>query len=232
MSDFWDILGTSLNRFKFGFQGAQVKAKGTGLEVKNSADTASAFLEALLFATVGDDFELNSDAANTGADFKFTIRRPSTGMTQAITLVMPAGTPTTGQAITVASVAAGVITLAYTTIAAGTDKAVNDKTALAFGTPSPLTMLTLPANAEVQEVFVIIRTQFDGNPTLSVGIAGTVSKYAPTNAFDLLQPPSTRMSWSANNASVGTAENIIATYSAGGSTVGAADIYLVHVQPI
>lgn len=231
MGVFRDIVGILGGKLQLGIGGAHVKSNAGAIESRNAADAAYAAIRASLFATYGDDFELNSGAAGAGADWKFTLRRPSTGMTHAITVVYPSGDPAVGQALTVASFAANVITLQWTTVAAGTDKVVVDTTSLAFGTASPAALFTAPANAVCRSVKVIIDTAFNGAPTLSVGIAGTASKYMGSTQVDLTAAAGTVFEVDPGLAAVGTTEALIATYAAGAATAGAARIEYAYCIP-
>ncbi len=231
MSGWKDLIGTVLGKLQLGIGGPFVKGNAGVVEARNAADNAYASLRAALVATYGDDFELNAGAAGSGADWKMSIRRPSTGMTHALIFVYPSGDPAPGQALTVASLVGDVVTLQYTTIAAGTDKMVVDTTSLAFGTASPVAMFTKPANAVVALQQVVIDTPFDGTPSLSIGITGTTSKYMASTHVDLTAAAGTVFEVNPGlPAEVGT-EALIATYSAGGATVGAARILTHYVIP-
>ena len=231
MGVFRNLLGTSLSKFQIGVGGPQFKNNSGSMEVRNAADSAYALIRSALFATYGDDFELNSGATNSGADWKFTFRRPSTGMTHALTVVFPSGDPAVGQALTVASFASNIITLQWATIAAGSDKVVVDTTSLAFGSTSPVSMFTLPANAVVRKVKVIIDTAFNGAPSLSIGVSGTTSKYMPSTAVDLTYAAGTVFEYDPGLVADGTTNALIATYSAGGASAGAARIEVDYCIP-
>lgn len=233
MGMFSNLLGTSETKFRIGLTGPTVKQEsGTEASIRNTADSAYATLRALLYKTFGNDFELNSGAAGSGPDWKMTLRRPSTGMTLDVVFVLPAaGAPTTGQVLSVTSVAAGVITLGYATVPTGTDQVRCDTTSLAFGSSSPVTMFNLPAGAVVRLVSITIDTAFNGTPTVSVGITGTTSKYAPTSAFDLTAAAGTVFQYVPGTQAPGAIEAIIATYSAGGASAGAARIEVEWVIP-
>lgn len=228
---FMDLLGILGSKLQLGIGGPNLKNNSGAIEARNAADNAYAVIRASLHATYGDDFELNSGAAGSGADWKFTLRRPSTGMTHPLTVVFPSGDPTTGQALTVASFTSNIITLQWTTIAAGNDKVVVDTTSLAFGTSSPLSMFTLPANAVVREVRIIIDTAFNGTPSVSIGITGTTSKYMGSTQVDLTAAAGTVFSVDPGLASNGSTENIIATYSAGSASAGAARLEVAYCIP-
>jgi hypothetical protein len=116
-------------------------------------------------------------------------------------------------------------------VAAGSTAAcvTEDTTSLAFGTSSPVTMFTLPANAVVKDVRVVVDTAFDGTPTMSVGVSGTTSKYAGTGDVDLTTAGEYVVS--PGLAADGTTNALIATYSAGGATVGAGRVIVAYSIP-
>lgn len=230
-----DLLGTTGSYLRIGLTGPRLKANGANLELRNAADSAAvdllvATLNAAGINTTADEIVLNSDGAS-GADRKFTLRRPSSGMSADIVVVFPGADPSPGQALTVASFAAGVITLQYSTVAGGTDKVVTDTTTLAFGSTSPLALFTLPANAIVKRVAIVIDTAFNGTPTVSVGISGTTSKYMGSGQVDLTAAAGTVFEVSPGLASVGSTEALIATYAAGSASAGSARILVDYVIP-
>lgn len=233
---FRDIIGTSFASFRLGLGATSLAIKNASSKIRarNAADSADVPLVGSVIAASGDQMQLNEDAAGSGADWLMTLNRPATGMTHALNLTLPSGDPAVGQAVTVASFAGDNIAFQYTTIAAGTDKTVVDTTAIAFGAASPISMFTLPANAIITEVRVIVTTAFNGTPSLSIGITGTLSKYMSATANDLNATNVTvPASYFAHPEldSVGTTEALIATYAAGGATVGAGRILVSYVIP-
>lgn len=228
---FLDLLGTLYSKFQLGLGGPQLKGSSGTVEARNAADNAYATIRAALLEVYGDDIVINAGAAESGADWTFTVTRPSSGMTHNVQVIWPSADPSVGQALTVASFAGDVITLGYTTIAGGAEKIVVDTTSLAFGTSSPLTMYTAPASAVHTMFQVIIDTAFDGTPTMSIGITGTTSKYVGTGSIDLTAPAGTIFEVCPGVAAPGGTENIIATYSAGGATAGAARILGYYAVP-
>jgi hypothetical protein len=87
-------------------------------------------------------------------------------------------------------------------------------------------LFSTPSGAIIEKVQVIIDTQFNGTPTLTVGISGTTSKYMTTTQNVLTDVAGT--GYESNPRLPSTAgEALIATYSAGGASAGAARI-LVH----
>ena len=97
-----------------------------------------------------------------------------------------------------------------------------DSTTLAFDSASPILMFTLPANAVVEDVQVIIDIAFDGAPALQIGIFGNINKYMTTAQVDLTSGAKDRWESTPNEIPVGTTEDIYATYTRGGATVGSA----------
>lgn len=99
-----------------------------------------------------------------------------------------------------------------------------DATSLAFGAVSPLAMFTLPANATLERVRVVIDTAFNGTPTLSVGVSGTPAKYMDSGYIDLTMAAGTVFEVAPSNMPEAGVNALIGTYAAGGASVGAARI--------
>lgn len=231
MASFQDILGTIRTKFQLGLSGPQLKNNSGTIESRNAADTAYAQMRMQLAAIVGDDIVLNEQSTGSGASWKYTLRRPSTGMVHDLTVVMPSGDPAPGQALTVATFASNIVTLQWTTVAAGNDKIVVDTTTLSFGDASPKAMFTNPINSVVREVKIVINTPFTGAPSLSVGVSGTPSKYLASNQVDLTAPSGTVFVVDPGLQSVGTTEALIATYAPNGAGAGAARIEIAYAVP-
>lgn len=233
MGVFRNLLGTSEVTFRIGLAGPTLKrVSGTVLSLRNTADSAYAAMQALKFQTSGNDFELNFGAAGAGADWLYTLSRPTAGMTGAVQLVLPPTlAPAVGQALAITSVAGGVIQTDWATVPTGTDQVRSCTTTLAFGDASPKAMDNTPAGAEMRVVRVIIDTAFDGAPTLSIGIVGTTSKYMPATAVDLTAAAGTVFEYVPATPPAGGAESIIGTYAAGGATVGSARLEFDYVIP-
>lgn len=227
---FRDLLGTTFTKLQIGLgsAGLVLKSASSKMRARNVADSADVPLVGSIIASSGDSIQINEDAVNSGADWPLNIARAATGMTAAVTLTLPATVGSPNQALTTDGSTGA---LAWMTIAGGTDKTVTDTTSLAFGTTSPLTMFTLPANAVVERVRVVVDTAFTGTPSLSVGISGTTSKYLSSTSVDLTAAAATTFEVSPSLPSVGSAEAIIATYSAGGAGAGAARIEVDYVIP-
>lgn len=231
MSRFLDLLGTVKTKFQIGLGGPQLKNNSGVVEARDAADAAYAAISALLVNIYGNDFVLNAGAAESGADWKYTLSRPSTGQTLDLQVVWPAAAPSNGQVLTVSSYAAGVITLGWTTVSGSSNGVVVESTALAFGSTSPVAMFTLPANAVVLKCKVAIDTSFDGTPSLSVGVTGTASKYLGSTQVDLTAAAGTVFEVDPGLAADTSSEDLIATYAAGAATVGAARIIVDYAIP-
>ena len=231
MGKYSDLLGTLQSKFRIGLGGPQVKNNSGVIEARDAADSAYAQMRMLLAAVTGNDVVLNEQSTDSGASWKYTLRRPATGMTHALTVVMPSGDPAPGQALTVASFAGDVITLEWSTVAGGADKLVVDTTTLAFGDASPKALFTLPASNVIPWAQVVIDTAFDGSPSLSVGISGETSKYLSSTQVDLTAVATTVFEVSPGLPAPGGSEALIATYAAGGATQGSARILIAYMLP-
>jgi hypothetical protein len=227
MSLFSDLLGTTKAFFKIGgTTGVRLKNSSGNLLVRNTGDTADAEVTASKINVSGDVIDINSDAAGAGADWKYTIQRPSSGMTAPVTLTLPVDDGTAGQVPTtdgngvLSWVSAGDTSLA--------DKM--DTTSLAFGTSSPAAMFTTGAADIIDRVEVIVDTAFNGTPTMSVGVAGTTSKYMGTTDVDLTAAATTVFEVHPGLPAAG-AEALILTYSAGGASAGAARVVVHYGSP-
>lgn len=217
MALFEKIAGTSATTFQLGIGAVAAMVKWTASKVtlRNKADTNYVGLAAQtvdLYDTAGT--RKVTLALATGAAADTTINFPPDAGTAGYVLRTDGATNTTW-------VAAGS-TVQCASI---------DTTTLAFGTASPQALFTLPANAIVTEVSVIVDTAFAGGTgaTVSVGVSGTASKYVGTGDIDLATASEYLVR--PGLASVGTTEALIATYSAGGATAGSARILVTFSIP-
>jgi len=228
MGLFSDLWGTVKATFQIGIAGVQLKNSSANLLVRNAADSADAQATVSKINISGDTFDINSDAAGSGDDWKYTITRPATGMTAAVELTLPVDNGSPNQVLQTDGDGA----LSWASAASTTDLVHVDTTTVAHNTASPAALLTLPANAVVHQVEVIIDTAFDGSaPTMSVGIAGTTSKYLGTTDVNLKGTAKDRyMTHPGEQASGGT-EDIIATLVPDGSSNGSARIQVYYSTP-
>lgn len=230
MSIFMDIKGTSQSSFQIQKGGPRFKNNSGVLEARNAANTAYVDFLALILRAAGDSLVLNETATLSGSSWKMSISRPTSGMTQSLDFKMPPDYGTNGYVLQTDG--SGNLTwVAQSTPPSVTQKITVDTTTLAFGASSPVAMFTLPANAVVHKVKVIVDTAFDGTPTLDIGITGNTSKYGASSSFDLTSGAGDRWESNPNSAPVGTTEAIIATYVAGGATVGSARIEVDYSIP-
>lgn len=229
---FLDLLGTVYDKLQIGIGSTAnvLKTVSGVLRIRNKGDSADAALVASKVSASGDDIDINEDAAGSGADWKLTLRRPSSGMSEDRVVVFPSGNPTVGQALYVAAYGSNTVELDYLTVAAGSDKDVTDTTTLAFGSTSPVAMFTKPDPAVIQCISVVIDTAFDGTPSASVGITGTTSKYLAATQIDLTAAAGTVFEVNPGLAAA-AGEALIITYSAGGASVGSARFLVTYVEP-
>lgn len=228
MSVFMDLKGTSLTTIQIGKGGPRFKASAGALQAKDAADSAFVDWYAKELFLAGEKLVINNDAAEAAADWKYTLGRPAAGMTENLTLNLP---PTKGNAGELMRTD-GAGNLSFVPPVAG--GMLVDTTNLVFGSGATVTLFTLPANAQVLDVEVIIDTPWDDTGIVEIGLLGTQGKYMGTGDNDL-ENSIAGDSWSAkkNNVPVGITEDLKAYYTAGGAeTVGAARVIVSYVIPI
>lgn len=221
-----DLIGTTGSFFKLGLAGVRLKNSSGNLLVRNSGDTADAEITASKANVSGDVIDINSDAAGSGADWKYTLQRPSSGMTAAVVLTMPVDDGTPNQVL--ATDGSGVLSWVSAASTSAADKC--DTTALAFNSSGTVAMFSTGASDIIDKIQVIVDTAFDGtSPSMSVGISGTVSKYMASTQVDL----TTVGVYEVNpGKSAQGAEALITTFTAGGgATVGAARVLVYYNTP-
>jgi hypothetical protein len=100
-----------------------------------------------------------------------------------------------------------------------------------FGSASTVTVMTLPANAIVDKVSLIVDSVFDGtSPTLTIGLAGG-SGFEYAAASDINLKSADRYDMPSQLAPSGTSGVIQMLYSASGSTTGAARLVVSYSNP-
>jgi hypothetical protein len=226
MSIFSDLLGTTKAYFKLGLTGVRLKNDSGNLAVRNTGDSADAAITASKVNVSGDSIDINSDAAGSGADWKYSFQRPASGMTVAVTLTLPVDDGTPGQILQTDG--SGV--LSWTSAGGSTAACVKiDTTTLAFGDSSPVTMFSTSAADIIERIQVIVDTAFNGtSPTVTVGVAGTTSKYSASTDIDL----KTAGVYEINPGQTAQGlEALIVTYVASGSSAGAARILVYYATP-
>lgn len=226
MSLFSDLKGTSFGSFLLGLTGVRLKNSGGNLLVRNNADNADAEITSAKVNVSGNGITLNSDAAGSGNDWVFNLNR-STSQTQAVTLTLPVDDGSAGQVLQTD----GDGVLSWASAGSTADLVHVNSTTLAFGDSSP-TLFTLPANAVIHKVRVIIDTAFDGTaPSLSVGITGSTSKYMATTQNDLKGTAEDIFESNPGKAPVGASESLLATYVPSSSSAGSARIEVHYSNP-
>jgi hypothetical protein len=226
MAFFPDLIGTTLSYFKIGINGVRLKLSGSNLFIRNAGDTADAELTASKLNASGDDIVINSDAAGSGSDYLYTLRRPST-QTAATVLILPPTMGTAGQVLGTDGTNTSWVS------AASTASCVScDTTTLNYNSASSVAMFTLPANAVVHKVQVIIDTQFSGGtPTASVGYSGSTSAFMGANQLSLTDSAGVIYEANPSVAASGTTTALIITYAAGGASAGSARFLVYYSVP-
>jgi hypothetical protein len=228
MGLFADIWGTVKSTFQISIGGVKLKNNAANLEVMAADGTTPAAITVSLLNITGESFVINSDAAEAAADWKYTIQRPAAGMTASVVLTLPTDDGSAGQVLQTDG--SGVLT--WASAAATTDLVHVNSTSVAFNTGSPVSLFTLPANAVVHNVEVIIDTPFvNGTPTISVGVAGTVSKYLGTTDVNLKGTAKDRYMTHPGEAAVGGTEALIATLVPDTCDAGAVRVLVYYSTP-
>jgi hypothetical protein len=222
------IKGTTQAYFNLGISGVRLKNSSGNLAVRNTADNADAEVTASKVNVSGTDIVINSDAAGSAADWTYTIKSPSSGMSAAVSLTLPTTDGSSNEFLTTDG--SGVLSWA----AAGDTSLCSkiNSTSLAFGDTSTISMFTLPANAVIEWVRVIIDTAFNGTaPTISVGISGNTSKYMASTESNLKGTVKDVYYAYPGEVASGTTESIELAYSADSSSAGAARVEVSYAVP-
>jgi hypothetical protein len=225
MAVFMDLKGTSQTSFQLGKGGPKIRDNSGVIEARNAANSAYVDFVAEILRANGNSIVINNDSTGSGADWKITLARPTSGMTADVTLTLPPDDGTAGQFLQTDG--AGNLIWATASSPSVTEKITVDTTTLNFGDSSPVAMFTLPANAVVHKVEVIIDTSFDTAATVQVGKVGNLAKYMDTADQDLQGAAQDSYSAQKNNPAFGSSEALIATYVSASATVGSARI-LTH----
>jgi hypothetical protein len=214
MSVWTKIIGTQTGRFVLGLTGVSIKNNGGALDVKNTADSAYASVKA-------QDITIFNNTAGFGNQIR-------TQATQAANYVydLPLDDGSPSQVLSTD----GTGVLSWATAAATAHLWAVDTTSVAFGSGATVTMFTLPANAVIDRVSVIVDTAFDGTPSLSVGVnGGSASKYVGSG--DNLLTVADRYDVPNQQAAVGGTEALEFYYTAGGATAGAGRVLVTYAVP-
>lgn len=223
-----DLYGTVSGYLRLGLTGVRLKNSSGNLVIRNASDNADAAVTASKVNVSGDVVDINSDAADSGADWKYTLQRPVSGMSGAVTLTLPVDDGSPSQVLTTD----GNGVLSWSSAGTSASCATIDTTTVNYNSSSPVPAFTLPANAIVGEVEIIIDTPFEGtSPTLTVGIAGTPAKYAGTTDSDLTAPAKTRFVVHPNEPAVGTTEDLQVVIGGTDLSAGAARVLVNYSVP-
>lgn len=230
MSVWSDFLGTTRSFFKIGFTGVRLKNNSGNLSVRNTGDSADAEVTTSKLNNSGDSIVINSDGANTGTDRTLTLSKNPAASAN-LEVQFPAAKGTDGYLVRQkAGTSAGVIEFELVAPTSSSTNVSADTTTLAFGSVSPVAMVTTSATAVIDKIQIIIDTAFNGTPSASIGIVGTTSKYAPSTDIDLTQVATTVIELHPGLPAAGSPENLIITYSAGGASAGSARFILYYTD--
>lgn len=224
MGLFSDLFGTLKDTFQLGLGGVKLKNVAAGLVVKAVDGTTDAPATASKINISGDVLEINSDAAGSAADWKYTLQRPVAGMTAAVTLTLPVDDGTPSQVIQTD----GSGNLSFVSAGTTAHLMATNSTDIVFGSGTPVALFTLPDGAVIHQVDIIIDTPWTtGAANITVGIAGTTSKYMAATENDLYAAAKTVFSVHPGIVPPGGTEALIATYAASTANAGAGRI-IVH----
>ena len=230
-----DLVGTTKAVFQIGIGGVKLSNNAGGLDVTTTGDAPSAITASKLNVT-GEIIEFNSDAAGSGADWKYSIQRPASGQPHALTLTLP---PTHGAANQVLQTSGDDnYTTTWVDQVSATPMLTCDTTTLNWNSASEVAMFTLPIGAVVDRVKVILDTAFNGTSlaTLSVGTTGGgSSKYFAAGQANLKGTAKDVFESNPGEVAVsGSDESLVITFAAasGGSpSAGSARVMVFYVIP-
>ncbi len=206
-----DLVGTLQSTFRLG--AGRLKIVSSVLTARNAADTANYPIAA---STVG----------HLAADGKRVTLDVAEGMAADLTFTLPVADGSSGQAIV--TDASG--NLSFTSIATANNTVKEYEDVVAFGTSSPITVFTPPADARIGKIKVEVETAFNGTaPTLSVGVAGSTARYMGATDSDLKTVGIYEVD--AAYEEDGSPEAVIITYSADSSSEGSARVSIQYANP-
>lgn len=226
-----DLTGISGTTFQIGLKGPILKNNSGNIEATNAGGTADVSITALginLSGTSGQ-IVLNSAATESGASWKTIIQNATSGQTADWTLTLPSSPGTSGQVLTTD----GSGNTSWTSVSSGAAYDTNIAHVGSYTDSSPYSMFTLPANAIIKSVSVNVTTAFNGtNPAISLGIAGSTSKFLPSTDVDLTTVGQYGAIACQAVASSGSTQAIIITLNSGtGGTAGAYELLVTYTVP-
>lgn len=215
MSTWIKTIGTQTGRFILGLTGISLKNNaGTSVQVRNNGDSAFADLEA-------KDITLENNSTTYGVTLT-----TSASQTADYTLTLPVDDGSPGEVLSTDG--AGILSWVSAASTASSWKV--DTTSLAFGSAGTVTMFTLPANAVVDRVSLIVDTPFDGTPSVSVGVnGGSSSQYLAST--DVLLTVADRYDVPYQGQANVSTEALEIYYTAGGASAGAARVLVTYAVP-
>jgi len=213
MSNWLKIVGTQAGKFILGLTGVTLKNNAGNLDVRNNADSAYASVKASEVTVF-----------NNTAGFGNTIKTQSTQAAD-YAYELPLNDGTASQVLSTD----GTGILSWVSAGSTSQCLTVDTTSLAFGSGATVSMFTLPANAVINSVVVIVDTAFDSTPTMSVGYSGFASKYVAST--DLLLSVADRYEVPNQAVANVSTEALEISYSAASATVGAARVLVMYSVP-
>lgn len=211
MASWLKITGTQVGKFILGLTGVTLKNNAGNLQVRNNADSA--------FASA-DVANLKLNGSTYGVTFA-----SSPSQVADYSLVFPVDDGSPGQIM----VTDGNGILSWQSAASTADHLKVDTTSFTFGSASTVSMFTLPANAVIDTVSVIVDTAFDGTPSMSVGISGDASKYFGSG--DSLLSLADRFDVPNQLVANASSEALQISFTAGGASVGAGRVLVSYSVP-
>ena len=206
--------GTTAAKFKLAAAtstGVVIKDNSGELDVRNAGDST--------FANIGV-----AQVKLEGATY-ITSLAPSGSQSASYTITLPTSAGSAGQVLQTDGT--GVTSWANT-VSGATDITIS--TPLTFGSSASVSIGTLPANAVILSVMMIVDTAFTGGTaTASVGLTANNSKYMGTGDMNL----GVAASWEVDPALPpdSSAEALNIYYTAGGVTAGAARLLINYCIP-
>lgn len=211
-----DLIGTISDYFQLSLTGPRLKNNSGNLQIRNSGDTAYAEITADALSLAG---------TNSGTT-KLSV--PADAVAE---LVLPDGLPSTNDVLAAVSVAGSVVTLDWTPVSIASNQVLAQEEVVAYNASSPVAIFTPPANARILTVSVEVEATFDGaGANMSVGVAGSTSRYMGTTEIDLTI--AAIFEKRVNYEEDGTPDAIIVTFNPGsGGSQGSARVTITYANP-
>lgn len=204
-----DLIGTMQSFFKIGT--LRLKNNSNVLEVRNSGD--SGYLPAKM-----STINLNNGSGN------ITLQSAASGT---VILTLPTTDGNTGEVLKTD----GNGVLDWVAISTESNAVKTESQVVAYNTASPVSVFTPPANSVIQKVFVTPTVAFNGTPAMSVGVAGSTSRYMGTTDIDLTDAALPVYEVTPMYTEDASPEEVIVTLSAGGASAGSCIVSIVYANP-